>query len=469
MKNIIAFIAFCCVVQMQAQTNEHFYKGNKGKKVRQQGQNINIETCDGGSTTTLNIDSTQEVVSESKQFNGSCSDESDVQLTDKAVLKFKISKFGDTLFMTKFKDNGRLTLQKSTAKSNISRFQQKMIRYDDGGYVASYITYPPAGRTQAVVGYVMYDKKGNEIAQKTVDSLVDASPFAQLLDGATDTDFYVLQGTHTQCGKFKLHKISNGTKVWTTTLSYDLGCNIMTLQSFAINKQNTRLGLLFTGTTTVAFNKYFMVDNTTGAIIPTTFDISTRVRYNTKTAFGKNNDVHFARVIDYNSVNSRVPDRSALELLRFDVNQNRLSQKKYFDGPKKDTDTIPQLEDMMVANDGTVLVTGSRLKKTWLFSSNEAPSGTANAAQQSTRATNIRQVTEVPNSPNIVVEVESDSNRDVRLEIVNALGQIVRTENRSLQQGVNALSVDFGNQVRGTYTVKLNGVVENGSFVFVKM
>lgn len=372
MKNIFLCLAFCFVAQAQAQTDERFYQGNGGQRLRQQGQNIALETCDGSSHATLNINSARDVESESKKFVGSCSDGRAVNLSDRGVLMFKLAKYGDTLTVSKYSENGRMLFQKSTVKASISRFQQKIIPFRNGGYIAAYITYPPRGKTHSVVGYIVYDVRGNEIAQKTVDSLVDASPSALLLDGATESDFYILQGTHTQCGKYKLHKISITTKVWTTELKYDLSCDNMSLQSFAINNQNTRLGLLFVGTSKAVFNKYFMLNNATGALIPTTFDISARVRYNTKTAFGRNNEVYFARVIDYNAVNSPVPDRSALEILKFDVNQNKQSQKKYFDNPRTNTDAIPQLEDVLVANDGTVYVTGSRLKKTWLFTSKEA-------------------------------------------------------------------------------------------------
>jgi hypothetical protein len=373
MKNIFLCLAFCLVSQVQAQTDERFYPGNGGQRLRQQGQNIALETCDGSSHTTLNINSVHDIASESKKFVGSCSsDGRAVNLSDRGVLMFNVAKYGDTLNVSKYSENGRLLFQKSTVKTSISRFQQKIIPYKGNGYIATYITYPPRGKTHAVVGYIIYDVRGNEIAQKTVDSLVDASPNAVLLEGATESDFYILQGTHTQCGKYKLHKISMTTKVWTTELKYDLSCENMSLQSFAINNQNTRLGLLFVGTSKAVFNKYFMFDNATGTLIPTAFDISTRVRYNTKTAFGRNNEVYFVRVIDYNTVNAPAPDRSALEILQFDVNQNKQSQKKYFDNPRINTDAIPQLEDVLVANDGTVYITGSRLKKTWLFTSKEA-------------------------------------------------------------------------------------------------
>jgi ribosomal protein L21E len=367
MKIIAILLVFCAVLQMQAQPNERFYKGESGKKIKQQGLNVGVETCDGNSQTTLSINASREVESEAKKFIGSCTDGRGITLSD-GVLKFKISQYGDTLTASKYKDNGRLSFQKATAKRSISRFQQKLMPYQNGGYIATYVTYPTTGKTHSLVGYIIYDEKGNEIAQRTVDSLVDASPSALLLEGGNATDFYILQGTDTQCGKYKLHKFSRTTKVWTTTLNYDLGCNLMQLSSFAINPQNTRLGLLFVGNSNETFNNYFMVDNGTGAIIPTTFDIASRVRFNAKTAFGRNNEVYFARIVDYNTVNSPEPDRSALEILTFDSNQVAQTPQRYFDTETRNSDALPQLEDMLVATDGTLHITGARLRKTWLFS-----------------------------------------------------------------------------------------------------
>jgi ribosomal protein L21E len=466
MKIIVTFLAFCSLLHLQAQQpNERFYKGESGKRIRQQGQNIGIETCSDNSQTTLTINnSSREEESESKKFIGSCSDSRDIQLSDKGVLKFRISQYGDTLIASKYRDNGRMSFQKTTIKQSISRFQQKLIPYQNGGYIATYITYPPAGKTHTVVGYIIYDVNGNEIAQRTIDSLVDASPTVLLLEGANPTEFYILQGSDAQCGKYKLHKLSRTTKFWTTPLNYDFGCHLMQLESFAINNQNTRLGLLFVGNSKVTFNTYFMVDNATGALIPTTFDMSTRVRYNAKTAFGRNNEVYFARVIDYNTANSPVPDRSALEVLQFDANQNQKSSKRYFDTPKRNTDTLPQLEDMLVATDGTLYLTGSRLKKTWLLADKDSTTG----VQQNPTGLTIRQVTQVPNSPNILIEVESTDAKAVKLEIFNALNQIVRTQQTTVQQGVNPLQIDFGNQPQGTYIVKLTTGAGSVSDTFVK-
>jgi ribosomal protein L21E len=464
MKIIITFLAFCCLLQIQAQSNERFYKGESGKRIREQGQNVGIETCDGNSQTTLSINSSRDVESESKKFIGSCSDSRDIQLSDNGVLKFRISQYGDTLIASKYKENGRMSFQKITVKKTISRFQQKLIPYEKGGYIATYITYPPAGKTHAVVGYIIYDTNGNEIAQRTLDSLVDASPTALLLDGATETEFYILQSTDTQGGKYKLHKMSRTTKVWTTTLNYDAGCHFMQLESFAINNQNTRLGLLFMGRSTENFNTYFMVNNATGALIPTSFDLATRVRFNAKTSFGRNNEVYFARVIDYNTVNSPVPDRSVLELLQFDANQNPKSSKRYFDTKKTATDTLPQLEDMLVTNDGTLYLTGSRLKKTWLLTDKESINGT----QPNPTGLIIRQVSQVPNSPNIGIEIESTDAKAVKLEIINALNQIVRTQQTTVQQGIYTFQIPFGNQPQGTYLVKLTTGAGSVSSSFVK-
>ncbi len=368
MKIIATLLAFCTLLQVQAQQpNERFYKGESGKKIKLQGQNVGIETCADNSQTTLNINPSREVESESKKYIGSCSDGRDVQLSDKGVLKFRTTQYGDTLIVSKYKENGRLSFQKTTTKRTISRFQQKIMPYQNGGYIAAYITYPPVGKTFSTIGYLIYDEKGNEIAQKTVDSLVDASPSALLLEGANATDFYILQGTDTQCGKYKLHKLSRTTKVWTTALNYDLGCHMMQLESFAINPQNSRLGLLFVGTSNETFNNYFMVNNTTGVLIPTTFDIANRVQFNAKTAFGRNDEVYFARIVDYNTVDSPEPDRSVLEILQFDANQNPKPTKRYFDSPKTNTASLPQLEDMLIATDGTLYLTGARLRKTWLL------------------------------------------------------------------------------------------------------
>ena len=465
MKIIITFLAFCCLLQIQAQPNERFYKGESGKRIREQGQNVGIETCDGNSQTTLSINSSRDVESESKKFIGSCSDSRDIQLSDDGVLKFRLSQYGDTLIASKYKENGRMSFQKITVKKTISRFQQKLIPYEKGGYIATYITYPPAGKTHTVVGYIIYDTNGNEIAQRTLDSLVDASPTAQLLDGATETEFYILQGTDTQCGKYKLHKMSKTTKVWTATLNYDAGCHFMQLESFAINNQNTRLGLLFMGRSTENFNTYFMVNNATGALIPTSFNLATRVRYNAKTSFGRNNEVYFARVIDYNTVNSPVPDRSVLELLQFDANQNPKSSKRYFDTQKRATDTLPQLEDMLVTNDGTLYLTGSRLKKTWLLTDKESTNG----GQPNPTGLIIRQVSQVPNSPNIGIEIESTDAKTVKLEILNDTNQIVRTQQINVQQGTNTFQIPFGNQPQGTYIVKLMTGAGSVSSSFVKM
>jgi hypothetical protein len=211
-----------------------------------------------------------------------------------------------------------------------------------------------------------------------------------------------------------------------------------------------------------------MVNNTTGVLIPTTFDIATRVRYNAKTTFGPNNEVYFARVIDYNTVNSPVPNRSALEVLQFDANQNRKSQKRYFDTPKRDTDTLPQVEDMLVATNGTLYVAGARLKKTWLLSYKDTASGASNVPQQNT-STTIRQVSRVPNSPNIAIEIESPSNKTVTLEIVNTLNQVVRTQQPNLQQGINTIQIGFGNQPNGTYIAKLTTAGNSSTYTFVKM
>jgi ribosomal protein L21E len=367
MKNIITLLAFCFTLPTQAQNNEHFYKGESGKKITQQGQNVSIETCTDNSQTTLTVNALREVESESKKFIGSCSDGRDVPLTDKGILRFRVSKYGDTLVTAKYKENGRMSFQKSSAKRTIARFQQKLIPYEKGGYIAAYITYPTVGKIHSVVGYIIYDVNGNEIAQQTVDSLVDASPTALLLEGESPTDFYILQGTDIQCGKYKLHKLAKTTKNWTTTLNYETGCNLMQLESFAINQQNTRLGLLFVGTSVETFNHYFMLDNATGALIPTNFDLSTRVQYNGKMAFGKNNDVYFARIVDYTTVNSPDSDRSALEVLHFDANQNLQTKKRYFDTEKRANTELPQLENMLVSIDGTLYITGARLKKTWLF------------------------------------------------------------------------------------------------------
>ncbi len=464
MKIILTFLAFCCLLQIQAQPNERFYKGESGKRIREQGQNVGIETCDGNSQTTLSINASRDVESESKKYIGSCPDGRDVQLSDRGVLKFRVSQYGDTLIASKYQENGRMSFQKITVKKTISRFQQKLIHYEKGGYIATYITYPPAGKTHSVIGYIIYDANGNEIAQRTLDSLVDASPTALLLDGATETDFYILQGTDTQCGKYKLHKMSRTTKVWTTTLNYDAGCHFMQLESFAINNQNTRLGLLFVGRSKENFNTYFMVNNGTGALIPTSFDLATRVRYNAKTSFGRNNEVYFARVIDYNTVNSPVSDRSVLELLQFDANQNPKSSKRYFDTRKTATDTLPQLEDMLVTTDGTLYLTGSRLKKTWLLTDKESTNGT----QPNLTGLTIRQVTQAANNQNIGVEIESDANKSAKLEIFNDNNQIVRTQQINVQQGINTLQIGFGNQPQGTYRVKLTTVAGSISYTFVK-
>jgi ribosomal protein L21E len=463
MKIIATILAFCCLLQIQAQPDERFYKGESGKRIKQQGQNVGIETCDGNSQTILTINGSREVESESKKFFGSCTDGRDIQLSE-GVLKFRISQYGDTLTALKYRNNGRLLFQKATAKRSISRFQQKLIPYQNGGYIAAFVTYPTVGKTHSLVGYIIYDANGNEIAQRTVDSLVDASPSALLLEGATDTEFYILQGTDTQAGKYKLHKLSRTTKVWTTALNYDQGCHFMQLESFAINNQNTRLGLLFVGRSTETFNTYFMVNSATGALMPTTFDLANRVRYNAKTSFGRNNEVYFARVIDYNTENSPVPDRSALELLQFDANQNPKTSKRYFDMPKTDTDTLPKLEDMLVANDGTLYLTGSRLKKTWLLTESESIIG----AQPNPTGLTIRQVSQVPNNQNIGVEIESDANKSVKLEIINDTNQVVKTQQITVQQGVNTIQINFGNQPQGTYSVKLTTGAGSVSYSFVK-
>jgi ribosomal protein L21E len=466
MKIIAILGAFCFVLPIQAQQpTERFYKGESGKKIRQQGQNIDIETCSDNSQTTLNINSSRDVESESKKFIGSCPDGRDVQLEDKGVLKFRVSQYGDSLIASKYKENGRASFQKTTTKRTISRFQPKLIPYEKGGYIATYITYPPAGKTHTVVGYIVYDENGTEIAQRTVDSLIDPSPFAQLLEGANPTEYYILQGTHKECGRYKLHKIVRTNKIWTTPIDYYVGCHQMQLESFAINNQNTRLGLLFVGTSNVTFNTYSQLNSTNGAIIPTTFDIKTRVRHNAKTAFGKNNEVYFARVVDYNTVNSPESDRSALELLTFDGNQNPKSKKRYFDSQRRDTSaTIPRLEDMLVANDGTLYVTGSRLKKTWLLADKDTVLG----LQQNPVGLTIRQVTQAANNPNIGIEVESTDTKSVKVDILNSLNQVVRTQQTTVQQGLNTIQINFANQPQGTYNVKLTTGVGSVSYTFVK-
>jgi hypothetical protein len=472
MKIIATLLAFCFVLPLHAQQpNERFYKGESGKKLKQQGQNVDIETCSENSQTTLNIDSMRDVRSESKKYIGSCPDGRDVQLSDNGVLKFRVSQFGDSLIASKYKDNGRISYQKSTVKRTISRFQPKLIPYEKGGYIATYITYPPAGKTHTVVGYIVYDANGTEIAQRTVDSLIDPSPFSQLLEGANPTEYYILQGTHKECGRYKLHKIVKTNKIWTAPLDYYVGCHQMQLESFAINRQNTRLGLLFVGTSNVTFNTYSQLDNATGDIIPTTFDIKTRVRYNAKTAFGKNNEVYFARVVDYNSVNSPEADRSALELLQFDGNQNQKSKKRYFDSQRRDTmATLPQLEDMLVANDGTLYVTGSRLKKTWLLADRDSTTGggSGGGTQQNPTGLTIQQVTQAANNPNIGIEVESRQAQSVKLEIFNALNQVVRTQQTAVQSGSNTIQINFSNQPAGTYNAKLTTGVGSVSYTFVK-
>ena len=471
MKLIFTLFTFCFITQIYAQPNERFYAGTNGKKIKQQGQNISLETCDDDSYLTLNINAAQDVESQSKKFKGSCSiTGNDVQLSDKSVLKTRLSQFSDTLIVTRYHDNGRLAYQKSILRSNISRFQQKIIAYDKGGFIASFITYPTDNNPLSAVGYIVYDSSGVEIARKTVDELADPSPFAILLDGVGATDFYILQGTHAACGKYKLHKMTFNTKFWTTALNYDLSCDNLQLQSFAINNAGNRLGLLFMGTSSVTFSKYFMVNNTTGTIIPTTFDISTRVRYNTRTTFGRNNEVYFARVIDYNTVISPVPDRSALELLRFDIAQNLQFQKRYFDTKKRDTDTIPQIEDMLVTQEGNIYVSGTRLKKTWLFSDKDVAFGTT-PVQQSiiSNSTYIRQVLQEANNPNIIIEMESAESKELKFDIFNAIGQVIQSEKIAVQKGVNAVNLNLNKQGKGLYIIKINNVVGQPSYKFTKL
>ena len=474
MKIIAFLIAFCIINNINAQSNERFYKGSSGKKMTLKGQGIDLETCDGDSYTTLNINNSREVVSETKKFKDSCPSPNDVQLTDKGVLKISVSTFFDTLFVTKYQDNGRLVYQKAIAKPDISRFHSKVIPYEKGGFVAAYLSYPSnTSTTLSAVGYIIFDTNGKELAHKSVDDLVDAAPFATLLEGATETEFYMLQGTNTTCGKFKIHKINATTKQWTTALAYDTHCDNMQLQSFAINNQKDHIGLLFVGTSTVNFSKYYMLSNQTGSIIPTSFDISTRVRYHTKTAFGRNGEVYFARVIDYNTVNGRVPDRSTLEVLRFDVNQNTQARKRYLDFSKKDTDTIPQLEDMLVTNDGVIYISGSRLKKTWVFIDGEIETGFRTASVQETNtaySTYIRQVIQQANNPSIDIEVESNENREVQLEFSNSTRQIVQTEKRTVEKGVSTIPVNFSSQASGgTYTVQIGNIISKSPYKFRKL
>ncbi len=470
MKFLILFVSFCFITQIDAQPNENFYKGNKGRKIKQQGQKIDLETCESDSYVTLHINSSREVESESKKYKGSCSSGNDVQLSDNGVLKTRLSQFADTLVFTKYQDNGRLSFQKTLVKPDISRFQQKIIPYEKGGFIASYVSYPKEGSTLSSVGYIVFDSSGTEITRKTVDELVDASPFAILINGAIDTDFYILQGTNTACGKYKLHKISRTIKVWTTALNYDLSCDNFQLQSFAINNQKDRLGLLFIGTSTVPFSKYFMVNDNNGSLIPTNFDISPRVRYNTRTAFGRNNDVYFARVIDYNSIASPVPDRSAMEILRFDINQDLQSRKRYFDAQKRETDTIPEIEDMLVTNDGNIYVSGSRLKRTWLFNDKESALGATNVQQQSTiSSTYIRQVLQEANNPNIIIEVESAAFKELKLDFINSTGQIVRTERSTVQKGISNITMDFSRQAKGLYIIQMSNVEGRPSYKFTKL
>jgi hypothetical protein len=473
MKKIAFFLAFCFISNINAQYNERFYKGTNGKKMKQKGQNIDLETCDNDSYTTLSINSSREVVSETKKFKGSCPSPNDIQLSDKGFLKLRVSPFSDTLHVTKYQDNGRLVYQKSITKPDISHFQSKVIPYDKGGFVVSYITYPKEGNTLSSVGYAIFDANGTEIARKTVDELADASPFSILLEGSDELEFYVLQGTNMTCGRFKLHKVLATTKMWTSALTYDVSCDNMQLQSFAISNQKDRVGLLFVGTSSVNFSKYYMVNNVTGSIMPTNFDISTRVRYNTKTAFGQNSEVYFARMIDYNTANGRVPDRSTLEILRFDINQNTQSRKRYYDFSKKDTDTLPQLEDMLVSNSGTIFISGSRLKKTWVFSDNDNDSGfgaTSEIILNATFSTYIRQVVQQANKPTIEVEVESNENRELQLDFLNSTGQIVQTEKRTVDKGVNTIPVNFGSQVAGgTFTVQISNIVSKSPYKFKKL
>jgi hypothetical protein len=472
MKNIAFLIAFCVISNINAQSNERFYKGTNGKKMIIKGQNIDLETCDGDSYTTLSLNNLREVETENKKFQGSCPAPNDVQLSDKSVLKVRVSTFFDTLYVSKYQDNGRLVYQKAIAKPDSVRFQSKVLAYEKGGFVAAYILNGNGSNALSKVGYIVFDANGVETARKSVDELVDAAPFTTLLEGATDKEFYMLQGTNTTCGKFKVHKIDATIKQWTTALTYDVNCDNMQLQSFAISNQKDRIGLLFVGTSTVNFSKYYMLNNQTGSIMPTSFDISTRIRYQTKTAFGRTGEVYFARVIDYNTVNGRVPDRTTLEVLRFDVNQNTQARKRYLDFSKKDTDTIPQLEDMLVTNDGTIYISGSRLKKTWVFSDNEGGSSfRVTSTQDATTAysTYIRQVIQQTNNPSIDIEVESNENRELQLDFMNSTGQIVQTEKRTVQKGVSTIPVNFGSPIGGTYTVQIGNIVGKSPYKFKKL
>jgi hypothetical protein len=221
------FITICFIGQMYAQHTERFYTGTNGKKIKEKGQSISLETCDDDSYLSLDInESSREVESESKKYKGSCSTTgNDVQLSDKGVLKTRLAQFADTLVLSKYEDNGRLMYQKSIVKSDISRFQQKVIPYEKGGFVASYITYPKDNGLPASVGYIIFDANGVEKTRKTVDEPIDAAPFSQLIDGPNETDFYVLQGTNATCGQYKLHKIVGTNKVWTANLKYDFNCD----------------------------------------------------------------------------------------------------------------------------------------------------------------------------------------------------------------------------------------------------
>jgi hypothetical protein len=470
MKNIVTIIALFNLITLSAQYTENFYKGEKGKKVKLTGTQIDIITCASDSFATLTLSNDRQVQTENRRFQGSCPEPNDVVLNDEGVLKVRFAQFQDTLFVDQFGGNGRRGYQKTIAKANVSRFQKNMIPYGRSGFAVATISYPTNANGLAKVGFLIFDRNGIETAQITVDSLVDLSPNALLLEGSTDTEFYILQSTNTECGKFKLHKIVGTNKVWTKNLNYGQSCDNMQLQSFAINETKDRVGLLFLGTTGTTFNKYFLLNSLNGTLMPTNFDLSTAVHYNTKTAFGKDNDVFFVRVIDFNTVISPVPNRTALEIVQFSPNQRLQQRKRYLETQNRVTDTIPTLEDAVVANDSTVYVLGSRIRKTWLLSDRGRSLNSTIGGSESLRVRNtITSVMQDFNSSQIIVEVNSIDNQEVVLGFYNNLGRMVKSVKTPVVQGTNYIPVDLGSASKGLIVVHLNNVVTSGAYKFVKM
>lgn len=173
--------------------------------------------------------------------------------------------------------------------------------------------------------------------------------------------------------------------------------------------------------------------------------------------------------MDFNTVIAPVGNRTNLEILQFDASQGLLRRKRYLVTQKRDTDTIPQIEDIVVSDDSTIYITGSRLKKTWLLSDKQtAFNSTATVVSLQARSS-ITGVFQDFNSTQVVVEVNSTDNQELTLGFYNNLGRMVKSIKTHVVKGDNYIPVDLGGANKGLHIVHLNNTTYPSSYKFVKM